>query len=432
MYLKSLIKPFIYLSFLTKLIYALQTDCDTLSDLYKEFETESKISWPEHSTECCSVQGITCKNDRIVSINLQRQGFKGKISEKIGLFSELTFLDLRYNEISGTIPDTISSLPKLTSLNFGANFKINGSIPKALCSLDSLSNLYLYQNELSGTIPECLGSLPKLEELCLDSNKLTGHIPSSIGKLSKLKHLDLENNKLSGIIPENFSKLDKLEIINLQGNEDLIGELPEIKNVNDCSYANTSLCVKDGTKTCHNNLRKCEAKDTEKVLEYNKTNSKISVDDDVDDDVEGDDNKNDNDNPKKGKSGSGSTVITIILLLLLLILIGVGGFFLYKRSKKGDDNNEDDNSIKRSQSKKTILPFRNEPSIQRLQSQRTEKSFIVLSPKLEEETPPPKLTLDDTIFNYVDVKNNKGDISLNEDSKMSKSSVGIKTQEASI
>eukprot|EP00245_Coleochaete_scutata_P015279 TRINITY_DN6749_c0_g1_i12.p3 TRINITY_DN6749_c0_g1~~TRINITY_DN6749_c0_g1_i12.p3 ORF type:complete len:122 (+),score=9.87 TRINITY_DN6749_c0_g1_i12:35-400(+) len=58
---------------------------------------------------------------------------------------------------------------------------------RVTCSTDGdVTRLDLSGNSLTGSIPESLGSLTKLTFLDLGSNKLTGSIPNSLGALSNL------------------------------------------------------------------------------------------------------------------------------------------------------------------------------------------------------------------------------------------------------
>jgi len=426
MFFNISIKSIAYAGLLSNLalVYA-KTDCDVLSDLFKGFNAESKISWKENTNSCCELSGIECSSDRITKIDLREYGFKGSISSEIGALSELNHLELRSNEITGDIPNTIASLSKLTYLNLSIN-KLNGEIPKSICSLKNLVGLYLYTNQLKGSIPDCIGELTKINELCLDDNKLEGNIPSSVGNLSNLKLLDVEKNQLSGIIPESFSKLKNIEKINLQGNKGLIGNLPNVPSIKECSYANTNLCVKEGSDICYNNLRKCTEDDFKKVEEFkansdnNNKNSTNSTDNN---------DSNDNDNSNDGKSSSGISLGIIILIIALVLLAIIGGVFLY-RKKKNDQEEEDDDKMIRSLSKKNILPLDSQASSSSPspQSPKPEKSFVVLSHIEEDDSLPPKLTIDENIFNYVDV-NAKANLSLHEDSRVSRASTGINQEQ---
>ncbi|XP_058076459.1 receptor-like protein EIX2 [Magnolia sinica] len=73
----------------------------------------------------------------------------------------------------------------------------------------------LSRNNLSGEIPEGLTSLLGLHVLNLSGNHLIGRIPNKIGKLASLESLDLSKNLLSGIIPLSMSNLTFLSWLNL-------------------------------------------------------------------------------------------------------------------------------------------------------------------------------------------------------------------------
>ena len=64
-----------------------------------------------------------------------------------------------------------------------------------------VAGLDLRDNELSGSIPSELGNLANLEGLGLHDNELSGPIPSELGDLDNLYWLWLDGNQLSGSIP---------------------------------------------------------------------------------------------------------------------------------------------------------------------------------------------------------------------------------------
>ena len=68
--------------------------------------------------------------------------------------------------------------------------------------LSNLRWLYLFQNQLTGSIPGELGDLSNLTRLHLDENELTGDIPASLGNLKGLQELFLgKNPDLEGCVP---------------------------------------------------------------------------------------------------------------------------------------------------------------------------------------------------------------------------------------
>ncbi|OUM57406.1 hypothetical protein PIROE2DRAFT_65026, partial [Piromyces sp. E2] len=263
-------------------------------------------------------------------------------------------------------------------------------------------------NGICGRIPNSICSLSKLKQFDLDNNKLDGFVPESIGNLKKLKLLNLENNQLSGTLPDSLKNLDALENINVKGNGSLIGYLPEINNLKSCSYDGTNLCVKENSKVCSNNLRKCTSDDMKKVEVFNK-------------------NINRKEENVESKQNSGETksskAVVIVIIVIILIAIIIGAIFYIKYRNK---NNKRDDGYG-SQSKLNILPVSKRDSINR---SKTEKSFVVLTPKGDVVDQPPQLALDESIFNYVDIKKQNKKTDEEEESKdNSRISTDIKTQE---
>ena len=105
--------------------------------------------------------------------------------------------------------------------------QLSGQIPPELGSLSKLRDLWLSLNRLSGEIPPELGSLFNLRWLGLEFNQLSGEIPLELGSLFNLERLDLEGNQLSGEIPPELGSLSNLEDLRLGGRGQLTGCIPE-------------------------------------------------------------------------------------------------------------------------------------------------------------------------------------------------------------
>jgi Leucine-rich repeat (LRR) protein len=94
-----------------------------------------------------------------------------------------------------------------------------------------VTELVLYNNNLSGNIPSKIGNLTYLEILSLSDNQLEGDIPQSIGNLEKLEELYLNYNQLSQI-PQEISNLINLMYLSFHGNQ--LTQIPqEIGNLTD-------------------------------------------------------------------------------------------------------------------------------------------------------------------------------------------------------
>ncbi|MEP2937327.1 MAG: Two component regulator three Y domain protein [Gilvibacter sp.] len=102
---------------------------------------------------------------------------------------------------------------------------LTGTLPASLSDLTSLKTLELSFNNIEGFLPESLGNLSQLEILAINGNSLNGSLPTSLGQLSQLKQMHLSSNKLEGGIPTQFESLQALEILNLFDNN-LSGKVP--------------------------------------------------------------------------------------------------------------------------------------------------------------------------------------------------------------
>ena len=128
-----------------------------------------------------------------------KSGYKTANQNHHGYRGGLTWLDLSGNQLTGTIPLSLSnSMPQLASLNLSGN-KFVGTIPTELASLANLQILHLGNNNLEGSMTKRIGTtLSNLEFLTLSHNILEGPIPGPLYQLSNLQQLHLNGNFLSG------------------------------------------------------------------------------------------------------------------------------------------------------------------------------------------------------------------------------------------
>jgi len=97
-------------------------------------------------------------------------------------------------------------LTNLTFLDLSQN-QLTGAIPTEIGNLINLNWLVLWNNQLTGNIPESIGDLVGLVRIDLDVNQLTGSIPPEIGNLTNLTRLWLYDNQLTGEIPDSICSL---------------------------------------------------------------------------------------------------------------------------------------------------------------------------------------------------------------------------------
>ena len=91
-------------------------------------------------------------------------------------------------------------LPILNLIDLYSN-NILGDIPEELTNLTTLGTLNLSRNTLTDNILNKVGAMRGLETLDLSCNHLSGSIPPSMSSITSLNHLNLSHNLLSGPIP---------------------------------------------------------------------------------------------------------------------------------------------------------------------------------------------------------------------------------------
>ncbi|XP_059439562.1 receptor-like protein EIX2 [Corylus avellana] len=188
----------------------------------------------------------------LVHLSLRSNLFHGDIPQQLCLLSHLHILDLAHNDFSGAIPQCLGSFlinndeswgsyyAQQLLVSKGREYLYDSSIIHLLYSID------LSSNNLSGEIPENLTSISKLAIVNFSRNHLTGRIPEKIGNLHMLESLDLSMNELYGPIPESLSSLTFLSHLNLSFNN-LSGKIPsgnQLQTLNDSSIyeGNSLLC----------------------------------------------------------------------------------------------------------------------------------------------------------------------------------------------
>ncbi|KAI9384216.1 hypothetical protein POPTR_012G025400v4 [Populus trichocarpa] len=133
-------------------------------------------------------------------------GLQGKLPSSMGKFKHLQYLDLRWNNITGSIPYGFEQLSELVSLDLSGNFYL---------SLEPISFDKIVQN------------LTKLRHLALDYVNMSLVAPNSLTNLSSsLSSLSLGGCRLQGKFPGNIFLLPNLESLDLSYNEGLTGSFP--------------------------------------------------------------------------------------------------------------------------------------------------------------------------------------------------------------
>ena len=207
-----------------------------------------KGNWLDSERSECDWHGVSCYsgNDNIRSINLPENNVTGTLPNEIVSLPTLAFLNMSYDSISGSIPENIfDRLGGLGTLDLKEN-QLVGSIPERRTSISNsvLRYIDLGTNQLTGTFPffqdiesvsfdknnlttidrRYFTSSPSLKKFSGFHNELSGPLPP-VWNLPNLIELDLGYNFLTGTIPRDLWNLPSLKTLWLD-HCNLTGSLP--------------------------------------------------------------------------------------------------------------------------------------------------------------------------------------------------------------
>ncbi|KAL0450991.1 UNVERIFIED_CONTAM: Receptor-like protein 6 [Sesamum latifolium] len=151
-------------------------------------------------------------------LELSNCSFTGPIPPTIANLTELEILDISLNNFTGSF-SLFQLSKKLTYIDAAQNSLTGLLSSKHFEGLTNLEYINLGHNLLSGSIPSSLFALPSLRKLQLSNNEFHGQVkefsnPSS----SLLEVLDVSSNHLQGPIPKFFSELEQLKVLSLSSN----------------------------------------------------------------------------------------------------------------------------------------------------------------------------------------------------------------------
>ncbi|KAG8377053.1 hypothetical protein BUALT_Bualt09G0128000 [Buddleja alternifolia] len=151
-------------------------------------------------------------------LELSNCSFTGRIPSTIGSLKELAYLDISLNNFTSSIP-LFHLSKKLTYMDASHN-SLNGSLSSLhFGGLSDLVYIHLGHNLLSGTIPSSLFDLTSLQKLLLFNNEFEGQVQvSSNPSSSLLEVIDLSYNSLDGPIPKFFFEVERLKVLSLSSN----------------------------------------------------------------------------------------------------------------------------------------------------------------------------------------------------------------------
>ncbi|MBA0649011.1 hypothetical protein Goklo_016625 [Gossypium klotzschianum] len=172
----------------------------------------SLSNWNSSDDNPCSWNGVTCKEQRVVSVSIPKKKLYGFLPSSLGFLSDLRHVNLRNNKFFGTLPVELLEAQGLQSLVLYGN-SLSGSLPKDIGKLKYLQTLALSDNFFNGSLPSSIVQCKRLKTLDLSRNNFTGSLPDGFGTggLFSLEKLDLSFNKFIGSIPSDLGNLSSLQ-----------------------------------------------------------------------------------------------------------------------------------------------------------------------------------------------------------------------------
>ncbi|KAK4582378.1 hypothetical protein RGQ29_025525 [Quercus rubra] len=210
---------------------------DTQNSSFFGTNFSNKVPPWNESVDCCSWEGVTCSEGRVVGLYLDNKIIYGKLDSSSSLFRlhHLQHLSLAGNFfLDSRIPPEFGNLTNLIYLNL-SRISFNGlvtqlEIPIEISRLTRLVTLDLSynSNDELGQYLECpnlvtlVQNLTRLTELYLDFVKISSQgndwCQALSSSLPNLRVLSMSHCDLRGPLDSSLQKLQSLSIVDLSGN----------------------------------------------------------------------------------------------------------------------------------------------------------------------------------------------------------------------
>jgi len=182
--------------------YLLGNECSMLlllkNNLIFNPTISKKLTLWNQNEDCCQWNGVTCKEGRVVALDLSEESISGRLLNSTVLFGlqYLQSLNLAFNNFSSVIPSELCKLNNLRYLNF-SNAGFEGQIPNEMFHLRRLVILDLSSSISSPhtlkldkpNIAMLLQNLTKITELYLDGITIPAKGQEWFHALSSLHNL---------------------------------------------------------------------------------------------------------------------------------------------------------------------------------------------------------------------------------------------------
>lgn len=209
------------------------SDAAAMQALKTSLGNPANLGWTD--PDPCHWKHIQCgPSKRVTRIQIGGQNLEGTLPKELNSLSSLTILEVMKNKLTGQIP-SLSGLSSLQEVLFDDNnfTSVPSDFFKGLTSLQKIS--LDYNSFDSWVIPESLKDATGLQIFSANGANITGTIPDFLGgdTIPGLMHLHLAFNFLQGPIPLSFGKssIQTLWLNGQKGDSKLNGSVAVIQNM---------------------------------------------------------------------------------------------------------------------------------------------------------------------------------------------------------
>ncbi|KAJ9555533.1 hypothetical protein OSB04_010147 [Centaurea solstitialis] len=172
--------------------------------------------------------------------------------------SSIEFLYLGNNNLNSSMYRWLFPLTSNRLLELHLSYNMLDGVPRYLGNLCSLTNLYLYGNQIAVKFFDFLNNLcgctlVTLRRLSASDSQITGSLSDEIQKVSSLELLDLSDNHLSGTMSEKVWELPNLERLDVSSNSLVITANVGKSKISYIDLSNNSLVVTPSKAHMSNN-----------------------------------------------------------------------------------------------------------------------------------------------------------------------------------
>ncbi|KAL3918192.1 MAG: hypothetical protein SGILL_004356 [Bacillariaceae sp.] len=163
---------------------------------------------------------------KMVEFDLSFNNLDGPLPAAMWTIDSLEVIDLHGNNFEGPIPEIPSVHENLYFVALHDN-KLDWRIPSTISNLPNLAHFDISKNQIEIPFPPAMSQLTKLRYLFTGQNAFENHkLPAFLRGLVDLRELSMKDNNLTGEIPTWMGELSRLQVLDLDQNQ-LEGQIPE-------------------------------------------------------------------------------------------------------------------------------------------------------------------------------------------------------------